>query len=737
MLRVYLGAAPGVGKTYSMLAEGRRRKRRGADVVVGLVETHGRETTAEQLHDLEVLPRRHVEINGVLTDDLDVDAVIARRPDVCLIDELAHANSPGGHHRHRWEDVDQILDAGIDVVTTVNIGHFESVKDVVEELTGRRENETIPDAVVRRADQVELVDSTPEALRRRLAHGNIYTADEVDAERASYFRLATLGALRELTLLWMADQVEVGLERHRGHDATTAAAPLDTRERVVVAITGAPGTEGLIRRAARLAQRSRGSLVAVHITRPDQGAASGSAYDHQSLVTSLGGEFHEVAGDDVASALVEFARAQEATQLVIGEGDEPWWQRLTRRSVLDRVIRGSGAVDVHVVSRGPRVNEADHSQGRRRATLTALPSRRVAAGMAAGLIGVPALTIVLAHLRSTTGLPTVLLLYLTLVVTTATVGGTLPAVVAAVGSFLCANWFFTPPYHRFSIAQGDHVVALVVFLGVALVVSRYVDTAARRGVEAARARGEARTLAAEAATVRAEAGVLADANALRTALLQAVSHDLRTPLASIKASATSLIQDEVVWSKEQTHEFLTTIDDETDRLTALVANLLDMSRIQAGAVEAAIGPVSLEEVVPAALFSLGIDDDAVVDDVPDTVPPVRADGALLERVLANVIQNAVRFSPPGRPVHIDAAAVGPRLHVRVVDRGPGIAAADRDRVFQPFQRLSDNRAATGVGLGLAVANGFVTAMGGTLTIDDTPGGGTTVSITLPIADTER
>jgi two-component system sensor histidine kinase KdpD len=469
-----------------------------------------------------------------------------------------------------------------------------------------------------------------------------------------------------------------------------------------------------------------------------------------------------------------------------------------------------------------------------------LPRRRQAAGWIVTLVGVPALTVVFAEVRSHTGLPTVLLVFLALVVTTAGVGGTVPAVAAALGSFLAANWYFTPPYHRLAIGRADHVVALCVFLGVALVVSRFVDTAARRGLEAARARSEAETLAGLAAVVidgdplpgllehlrsvfglqaaalltrapdgwRTEAAAgedaptepdagdlvravggdavlvgrggrltaddhrvlgafaarlgaslehlrlrreadqaraLARADELRTALLQAVSHDLRSPLASIKASATSLRQDDVEWTPGEVAEFVATINDETDHLARLVDNLLDMSRIQAGAVEPMLRAVPLDEIVPAALVGLGPAAHDVEYDGAERLPPVRADPALLERVVANIVQNALNHRPAGTGVRIEAdlgpadgstaGAQAATMQLRVSDRGRGIAPADRDRVFQPFQRLGDSPVAqgAGVGLGLAVARGFVSAMGGSISIEDTPGGGTTVLVVLPLA----
>jgi two-component system, OmpR family, sensor histidine kinase KdpD len=835
-LRVYLGAAPGVGKTFSMLNEGRRRKARGTDVVVGYVETHGRAHTAEQIGDLEVVPRRVLTYRGAALEEMDVDAVAARRPAVALIDELAHTNVPGSKHAKRWEDVDVLLDAGIDVISTVNIQHLESINDVVERITGVRQRETLPDQIVRAADQIELVDMTPEALRRRMAHGNIYAPEKIDAALANYFRPGNLAALRELALLWVADRVDDALEEYRERHGITE--PWETRERVAVAITGAPSADALVRRAARIAQRAHGELLGVHV-RSDDGLVGGDdTVDHQRrLLEEMGGTYHETAGNDIAAALVEFARAENATQLVLGASRRSRWAELVRGSVINRVVRLSGHIDVHVISQEGG-DEEDRAVPRVRRRVTLSPRRRLLAWSTA-VVGIPALTAVLITMRNDVGLPTILLLYLVLVVVVAALGGVVPAMVSALAAFLVVNRLFTPPIHTWTIAEAENLVALVVFLIVAGVVSAFVSAAARRTAEATRAAAEAETLAGLAGTVAepdplpvlvdnlrrafglggvallrrtdgdrwqvetaagetaprtpaeadqvrplgadlvlavtgsdlaaedqrvlnafaaqlaaaidrrrisaqaARATALVEANELRSALLQAVSHDLRTPLAGIKASASSLRQLDVVWSDVDRSEFLRTIEDETDRLTALVGNLLDMSRIQAGAVAPRTRPVGLEEVVPAALAGLGERAAKVEVDVPESLPPVRADPAMLERVVANLVDNAVAHAPEASPVRVEAGEVGSKVMIRVVDRGPGIPPAERERIFQPFQRLGDSPSqgaaggdrghVAGVGLGLAVARGFTHAMGGELVVDDTPGGGTTMTIELEVA----
>ena len=350
LLRVYLGAAPGVGKTYAMLEEGRRARDRGRDVVVGFVESYGRPRTQEAIDGLEVVPRKVISYRDCQFEEMDTDAIQARHPQRALVDELAHTNVPGSRHVKRWQDVDELLDAGIDVITTVNIQHLESLNDVVERITGARQRETVPDDIVRAADQIEVVDITPEALRRRMVHGNIYGPDKVDAALANYFQIGNLAALRELALLWVANEVDAALEDYRARHGITD--PWETRERIVVGLTESSHNEDLIRRSARLAQRLHGELLGVHVGRGEglvdkQGDRLAA---HRQLLEDLGGEYHDVVGDDVASALVDFALAQNATQLVIGSSRRSRWTELVRGSVINRVIRRAGPINVQVMS---------------------------------------------------------------------------------------------------------------------------------------------------------------------------------------------------------------------------------------------------------------------------------------------------------------------------------------------------------------------------------------------------
>ncbi len=820
-LKVYLGAAPGVGKTYRMLDEGRRRARRGTDVVVGYVECHKRPYTEEMLQGLEILPRSRRRYRDADFEELDLDAVLARRPQVVLVDELAHTNVPGGRNAKRWQDVEELLAAGIDVVTTVNVQHLESLNDVVQKITGVPQRETVPDEVVRRAHQIELVDMPAEALRRRMAHGNIYTPDKVDAALSHYFRVGNLTALRELALLWVAGRVDEMLQKYRSEHAIGGV--WETRERVVVALTGGPEGETLIRRAVRIASRaSGGDLLAVHVVRSDglAGAAPDALAEQRQLVESLGGTFHTVVGDHVPTALLDFARAENATQLVLGTSRRGTLEYLlTGRGIGETTVELSGDIDVHMVT---------HERARRGRRLPApgsrMPLPRRVAGPIAGLV-LPAL--LTAALRGASGglnLTSQALLYMLTVVGIACFGGVVSALFAAVSASMLMNYFFIPPIGQFTIAEPNNVLALGVFAVVAVTMATIVDRSLRLARRAANATAEAEVLSSLAGNIlRGDQAVealldrtretfgmesaelvarptwddetrddptgaikvpvgpdsllvlrgrslpasehrvltafaahlaaaldrarLAEATAeiepvkaadrMRTALLAAVSHDLRTPLASGWAAVSSLRSRDVDFSEEDRDELLATAEESLVKLNRLVDNLLDMSRLQAGALPVHLEPTALAEVMPLALDTLPSTTVRVESRGLEETGDVLADPPLLERVIANLVTNAVRHSPEGRPVLVSASALADRVEVRVTDHGPGLPPEDRDRVFEPFQRTGDNDNTTGLGLGLALSRGLAEAMGGTLTPEDTPGGGLTMVLSLAAAPARR
>ncbi len=733
-----------------MLNEGWRRKERGTDVVVGWVDTHGRPQTEAQLRDLEVLPRQPVVYRGQTFEELDLDALLARHPELALVDELAHTNVPGSRNAKRWQDVEELLDAGINVISTVNLQHLESLNDVVEGITGVVQRETVPDGVVRSADQIELVDMAPEALQRRLAHGNVYPPDRIDAALGNYFRTGNLTALRELALLWLADRVDEELQDYRERHGI--AGPWETRERVVVSLSGAPGGAVLVRRAARMAMRTKAELVGVHIRSEDglTGSGTDGLIKNRTLLEELGGRYVEVVGATVAPTLVQVARAESATQLVLGATHRSRLTEFVRGSVVNSVIRASGgSLDVHVIATdeaqpdSEAAGDSDATAARQRANrrglgrafASPLPLRRQIGAVLLGVLTFPLATLILTANRSHIELSTALSSYLILVIAVAIVGGMWPAVLAAVAGFLLSNYFFAPPIHTLTIADARDVVALVIFFVAAGVVSTLVNLAAQRSMTAAQARADAHMLARVAgrlvspegnplpdlledlavafrldaaailrrqadgedagrsgpAPVRnpgpaawetviatgsdpprspegasvalplsdramlalrgpqlsaedreilagfaaqlavaldsqrlhaeaAEADTLSRANELLSALLAAVSHDLRTPLASIKAASSSLLSEQLEFDPGEIKILVQTIDAESDRLSAVVENLLDMSRLQTGSVDVMDQDVDIGAVVHSVLTSLGPRATGVNVEIPDNLP---------------------------------------------------------------------------------------------------------------------
>jgi two-component system sensor histidine kinase KdpD len=821
-LRIYLGAAPGVGKTFAMLGEAHRRAERGTDLVAAVVETHGRKKTAEMLEGIEVVPPRYVEYRNGSFPELDVPAVLARHPEVVLVDELAHTNTPGSKNHKRWQDVEELLDAGITVISTVNVQHLESLNDVVAQITGIEQQETVPDAIVRSAAQIELVDITPEALRRRLSHGNVYTSERIDAALSNYFRQGNLTALRELALLWLADQVDAALSKYRKDHEIKAT--WEARERVVVAVTGGPESETLVRRAFRIASKSSAELMVVHVVRGDglAGVSAPAMGRVRELTGSLGATLHTVIGDDVPAALLDFAREMNATQLVLGISRRSRWARIFDEGIGAATVQHSGKIDVHMVT---------HEQARHGWSFSKLsPRQRHLTSWLAALVVPSAICAVTALLLDPfLGIGGESALFFIGVLIVALLGGVAPAALSALFSGLLLNYFLVAPRYTFTIAEPDSAVTVVVLLAVAVAVAALVDGAASRSREARRASQEAELLALFAGSVLRDADLttllervretyaqravsvlregtgivacvgndpcldvdtadtavevgddefwllmagkklaardrrvlsavamqaaglvrqrqlveeagqaeaIARADELRRSLLSAVSHDLRTPLASAKAAVSSLRSDDIGFSPEDTAELLATVEESIDQLTALVGNLLDSSRLAAGVVKPELRRVYLEEVVQRALLGIsrgttgyrraGLD--RVKVEVDDAV--VLADAGLLERVLVNLIDNALRYAHDS-VVRVNAGRIGGRVLINVVDEGPGIPRGTEEQLFEPFQRLGDQDNSTGVGLGLSVASGFIEAMGGNVAATDTPGGGLTIVVDLP------
>ncbi|TFC94444.1 MULTISPECIES: DUF4118 domain-containing protein [Cryobacterium] len=816
-LRVLLGAAPGVGKTYTMLEEGKRLLGEGTDVVVAVVETHGRAATAAMAEGLEIVPRSTVVYRGVELTEMDLAAVIARKPDIALVDELAHTNAPGSPHEKRWQDVESLLAAGIDVLSTVNIQHIESLNDVVQQITGVPQRETIPDKVLRAADQIEVVDLAPQALRGRLADGRVYPAERIDAALSNYFRLGNLTALRELALLWLADEVDTALKSYRAEHGIDSK--WEARERVVIALTGGPEGETLIRRGARIAARSAGGeLLALHIISQDglRSAHPGALAQQRTLVETLGGTYHQVIGDDIPHALVEFAKGANATQLVIGVSRRSrLMAALTGPGIGSTVIRESGNIDVHIVT---------HAAAGGHFTLPRLAGgvtmKRRTIGFLIALVGGPLVTWLLVSFRSPESITSDVLTYQLLVVLVALVGGIWPALFAALLSGLTLDFFFVEPVNTITVDEPLHLLALFLYVLNAVLVSYVVDQAARRSRAAKRSAAESellatisgsvlrgqsalqalanqtreafnltgvrltadgqiivrdgepttdqklttvpvgtrailelhggalqaserRLLAVIAAQIDAamehsdltatanEVGPLAKADRVRSALLTAVSHDLRRPLAAATAAISGLRSTDIAWSDSDRDELIATADESLQALASLVTNLLDVSRVQAGVLGVLLDAVDAEDVILSSLDELHLGPGEIELDLDPNLPYLMADQGLLQRVVVNLLANAARFTPPGTRVRISTSSFGGTVEIRVIDHGPGIAAERREEIFVPFQRLGDTDNLTGLGLGLALSKGFTEGMGGTLEAETTPAGGLTMVIALP------
>lgn len=800
-LRVYLGAAAGVGTTYAMLAEAARRRDRGAIVMLGCVESHGRPRTAAAIEQLAGGVGQPVE--------LDINSVLAARPDLVVVDDLSHRNAAGPGRPQRWQEVEGILAAGINVLATLTVGHIASLTDLVQRIVGDRVSDTVPDQFLAQADQIEVVDISPEAIRRRIAHGHAFASGELGPAEADIFGSDAFASLRALMMMWMADRL-----------AMTSADPLVTRESVLVALSDSPTSDAVLRRAARVAQRSRAALVGVYVQRPGDDVSGRDVRRHR--VEELGGLYREVLGLDVAAALLSFASSSKATQLVLGTGATRSRLGWKRRTVVDEIVRCAPELDLHVVI-NPEGGVVAHDAPR----LGRVPLRRQVAATVLGALVFAILTLVLTANRADFSVATGLALYLLVVVGITALGGAVPGLVAAVVAPVVANWFLIPPYHTLRVRNAENVLELVAFVSVAAIVSVYVSIAERRAADIERARREATMLAtlsglgnleqpdglvehlrsafglvgvavltgldpdatslavsgnaprcaADADLVTsldsglvvaacgpsltaddhrvfaaflahlsrafeqqrlretaAEAEVLARADELRTAILRAVSHDLRSPLASIKASVSSLLQSDVEWPGSVRDEFLASIESETDRLTNIVTNLLDLSRLEAGVLRPALTSVSLEEVVPAALNGLGISAGRVRLALPSDLAEVRADPALLERAIANLVGNADAWSPPGVAVLVSGFSRDERVQLHVIDRGPGVPLDQRQVVVRPFHRLGDAGSGGGLGLGLAIADRLIAAMNGSLELRDTPGGGLTAVVSLPASN---
>lgn len=822
-LRVLLGAAPGVGKTCTMLEEGQRLKSEGVDVIIALLETHGRKATQAAAEGLEQVSRQRIRYRGMWLEEMDLFAIIERNPKVALVDELAHTNAPGSMHEKRWQDVEDLLDAGIDVITTINVQHIESLNDVVRDITGSEQRETVPDKVLRAANRVELVDLPPEGLRERLSAGLVYKPDRVDAALSNYFRVGNLTALRELALVWLAGRVDERLKSYRNEHNINSK--WETRERVVVALSGGPEGEQLLRRGARVAAASGGGdLIAVHVTSED--ALQASSHQNQlkgqrELVEKLGGTYHQIVGENVADALLAFSHANNATQIIIGVSRRSPMARVFGRSGSTAgIVEKSGDIDVHVVT-----HSYASSRGLRFKRFGRTISRyRMLVGFLFECLAIPLTAMFMLQLDLGFTVASDALIFQFLVVLGALIGGLTPALLGSVLSGLAIDYMYMEPVGQFSMPYWQDWVTIIMYVVIGVIVASVVDRGAERTRQAQRASAESETLAsisdavlrstdplraviertreafsftcvrvvkhgqiivsagpmpddekpdtmpiddkgmrlemygqtidaADQRLLRAivsqiqtvlehndleekakEVEPLAAAERIRTALLNAVSHDLRRPIASATAAVSGLQRMGSSMSEDDRRELLSVANESLGQLSRLVSDLLDVSRLREGALPLSMVASDVGEAIVPSLDELHIGPARVDLDLEADLPLVMADPPLLRRALSNVLLNAMRFTPEGKRVRISTSAFNHRVEIRVSDRGPGVPDDRKADIFVPFHRLGDTDNTTGLGLGMALSRGFVESMGGTIEAEDTPGGGLTIVITLREAD---
>lgn len=857
-LKVFFGFAPGVGKTYRMLLAARDLIDQRLDVVVGLIETHGRYDTASLMLGMELLARRRIEYRGRQLEDFDLDAALARKPKVLLVDELAHTNAPGGRHAKRWQDVTELLDAGIDVYTTVNVQHLESLNDVVAQITRVRVRETFPDSLLDRADEVELVDVAPEELLQRLREGKVYLPDEAKRAAEHFFQRGNLLALRELALRRMAQTVDDGVQEYRAVKGVAETWPAG--ERILVCVGPAPSSARLVRAAARMAAGLRCPWVAAYVDPPAFRPMSEQDRDrldaHLRLAESLGGSITRLSGARIPEALLQYARKSNVTRIIIGKPTHSRLRDELRGSLLFEVVRGSGDIEVTVISGA----ESDSAPVRHRAPADKPPVRLApyfaAAAIVAATLGLAAVV------QRLLGLPDIAMLFVLAVMITAIRFGRGPALLAATLGVAVYDFFFVAPFHTFAVADDRYVLTFAMMFGVGYTVSE-LTTRLRRQEHDALSREErtaalyalsrelgrledsaeiAAAVAAHAARgfdARAhvllldEAGTLLPAAAFpsdaaldpkdvgvakwcaehgtsaglgtetlpgaavtcsplqiaatpvgvlaleprtrtplrieqrdfleafcrqaafafersrlaeearaaavrvkleetRSSLLSAVSHDLRTPLASITGAATSL-RDSSGLDQETERELIGSICREAERLERLVTNLLDMTRLEAGTVVIARDWVPLEELVGAALTRLEsrLGAREVHVRIPDELPLVSVDPVLYAQVFVNLVENAVKYSPPESPIDIVADREGDIVTVSVMDRGPGLPSGAEERVFEKFFRGSHPGVA-GVGLGLPICRAIAEAHGGSIRAENRTGGGAVFRLAIPL-----
>lgn len=857
-LKIFFGASPGVGKTYAMLEEARAKQKDGVRVLTGVVETHGRPETAALLAGLEVLPRRRIEYRGIMLDEFDLDGALQRRPALILVDELAHTNAPGSRHTRRYQDVEELLAAGIDVYSTLNVQHLESLNDVVAQITQIQVRETVPDSILDDADEVELADLSAEDLLQRLREGKVYVPEQAARAIDQFFRKGNLIALRELALRRTAQRVDAQMRGYMAEHGIRETWP--AAERILVCIGPNPAGARLVRAGKRMATSLKCDWVVLCVESAGQAI---SAADREALIENLQlaeeleAQVVTISGHNVAEEVLSYARAHNVTKIIVGKPTHARWRDKLFGSMLDRLVRGSGDLDVYVIT-----GDVGEGQPQRRQAPGARPTLAQYAWAALVVAVSTGVGAVLARYASITDVAMVYLLGSGVV---ATRYGRGPSVFAAFLSIATFDFFFVPPQYTFSVTDVRYVLTFSVMLGIALVISgltlrirEQAETARTRerrtgalyamSRELAATRGERDLIAVAArhlqdtfgaqiqfllpdaigrvavpvgtppgypiddkeqsvaqwvftrgrvagvgtdtlpgsqayyqplvasrgtvgvvglrpadpsrfedptlqqlvetfagqAALALERALLAEqtqreqleieAERLRTALLSSLSHDLRTPLGAITGAASSLLEERSGLSVETRHDLLKTILEEAERMTRLIANLLDMIRVESGALEVQKEWQPLEEVIGVALIRLDVRlrDHPVQVRLPSDLPLVPLDAVLIEQVFVNLLENAVKYTPASTPIEISAVAEGDTVRVEVADRGPGLPAGEEARVFDKFYRAPAALAQGGIGLGLTICRGIVTAHGGRIWAENRPGGGAVFRFTLPV-----
>jgi two-component system, OmpR family, sensor histidine kinase KdpD len=855
-LKIFLGAAPGVGKTFEMLTAARARLQEGVDVVIGVVETHGRAETAALAEGLEKIPPLDVSYRGRVLHEMDLDAILQRRPRLVLVDELAHTNAPGSRHPKRYLDVDELLAAGIDVYATLNIQHVESLNDVVARITRIRVRETVPDSVIDKADGIELIDLTPEDLIQRLREGKVYVPAQAERAIRHYFAPGNLTALRELALRRTAQRVDDQMVDYMRSHAIPG--PWPAGERVLVCVEGGTRAISMVRHARRLADRlhARWTVISVETGRSgDAGVA-----EALRLAQRLGGESVLVPGQEVASTIIEYARSNNITHIIVGKSAHHRWRTMVQGSVTQQVINRAGGINIHVIETPAESDEPPPGP--------TAPAGQELRPYAVSLAFVAAALLVALLLNQYVSVTNVALVFLTAILIAATLHGLGPSLFACIAAVLAYNFFFLPPLYTFTIADPENVVALFFFGVVAVIAS---NLASRMRAQAVSARMRAKTtddlyqfsrklavavtlddllwatahqialmlkvrvvlllpdsdslilragfppedaldeadLAAARwswernhvagrgsdtlpgakwlflpmRTGRGPVGVVgvirdgdgllltpdqqrlldaladqaalaiervnlardlqetrlrAETDRLRSALLTSISHDLRTPLASILGSASSLKSQTAALDPQTRDVLLGTILDEAERLNRFIGNLLDMTRLESGALRPNTSLAVLSDVIGAALQRAAkiLAGHSVAIDLAADLPLVSLDMVLFEQVLFNLLDNAAKYAPPGSPIEVRARRDGDRVIIQVLDEGDGIPPDDLERIFDKFYRVSGaDRRRAGTGLGLAICRGFVEAMQGTIiAANRTDRSGAVITISLPVPD---